>query len=280
MSITARPDAVDLAASLAAADDGVRADARALLAERLRARGAPAIDEPVARALLVPLGSASRTEQRHTADLVAPFVEQGSTLRAILREALAAPDARLRWGAAYTLGRALPPGRELWPAALETMRLDDGDQRWAAAELACRIARHEPAVRDEILRALDDASATLRKMILYCLRDLRDPGLAGRATDLLDDADAGVRLAALAALAVVASSETSASDQGRAARATADLLRSDPDPGVRRAAAATLGKLRVADPAILEALRAAAGSTDPSLARAAAGALRALEMPG
>ncbi|MBY0279519.1 HEAT repeat domain-containing protein, partial [Candidatus Binatia bacterium] len=246
MTRTPRPDRDDLGARLGAAEDRVRADARALLADRLRDRGAAAIDEPIARALLVPLGSASRTEQRHTADLVAPFVEQAETLRAVLREALAAPGARLRWGAAYTLGRALPPGRDLWPAALETMRLDDGDQRWAAAELACRIARREPAVRDDILRALGDPSATLRKMILYCLRDLQDTSLAERATDLLADADTGVRLAALAALAVVAPSETTAQDRGRAARTMVDLLRTDPDPGVRRAAAATLGKLRLA----------------------------------
>lgn len=273
--------AADLAAALGAPEAALRAEARATLAERLREHGAAAIDEAVARALLVPLASANRTEQRHTADLVAVVVERAPSLRDVLHDALGAADPRLRWGAAYTLGRAPSPGRELWPAALETMRLDDGDQRWAAAELACRIVRHDAGVRAEMVRALGAPSPTLRKMILYCLRDLRDADLGRSATDLLGDADAGVRLAALAALAVAWSAGADLSrDRRDAARATAALLGSDPDPGVRRAAAATLGKIGAGDASIRDALHTAARSTDPSLARAAAGALRALDPQG
>ena len=165
--------APDLAAALASGDPATRSKALSSLAARLRVvEGPVAIDDAVASALLIPLGSTSRTEQRHTADLVAPLVTVAGALLAALRGALASPDARLRWGAAYALGRALPPTRELWPSALETMRLDDGDQRWAAAELACRIARNDATILAEIRAALADPSPTLRKMLLYCLRDL------------------------------------------------------------------------------------------------------------
>lgn len=267
----------ELAGALASGDPETRSHALSSLAERLQADGPAAIDDAVARALLIPLGSAHRTEQRRTADLVAPLATTARALLPALREALASPDARLRWGAAYTLGRALPPTRELWPSALETMRLDDGDQRWAAAELACRIARDDAAVLTEIRDALADPSPTLRKMLLYCLRDLRDRGAAESARPLLSDPDAGVRLAALAALTAAAG------DSGAAAglaQQVATLLASDGDAGVRRAAAVALGKLRVSVPDVVAALRSAAGAGDASLARAASSALRALESPG
>jgi hypothetical protein len=265
-----------LAAALGAGDAATRTAALSALAERVRDGGPAAIDDAIARALLVPLGSASRTEQRHAADLVAPLVAGAPALLTALRDALAAPAARLRWGAAYTLGRALPPTRELWPSALETMRLDDGDQRWAAAELACAIARREPGVAAEIRAALAEPSPTLRKMLLYCLRDLRDAHAAEAAYDRVGDADAGVRLAALAVL-------TAAPSPGageRAAERVAAVLASDPDPGVRRAAAVALGKLRAGAPAVLDALRAATRSADASLVRAASAALRSLGAPG
>lgn len=265
-----------IAGALSAADAASRAPALAALAQRVRDRGPAAIDEHIARALLVPLGSSNRTEQRHTADLLAPLAESVPALAAVLREALSSPDARLRWGAAYTIGRTRAT-RELWPSALETMRLEDGDQRWAAAELACRIVRDDPSMRAAIRGALADPSPTLRKMVLYCLRDLGDPGTAEAALELLADADSGVRLAALAAL-------TAAGLDQRQAAATAGhvaaLLTADHDAGVRRAAAVALGKLGAADPEIVAALRSATRSTDASLARAAAGALRSLGHPG
>jgi len=190
-----------------------------------------------------------------------------------LHEALAAADARLRWGAAYTLGRGLPAGPELWPAARETLALDDGDQRWAAAELACAVARAHPAVLAEIRAALRAESATLRKMCLYCLRDLGVADTGNAARELLADPDGGVRLAALSAVARTAPG--SADAHLTAARLT-PLLDGDPDPGVRRAVAATLGKLGVTTAAVLDGLRAAAASADPSLARAARTARAAL----
>lgn len=273
-----------LAAALSATDQDVRRRALRELTGLSPDAAARLVDDAVARALLVPLASQSRTEQREAADAVAPLVTLCPLLHDLLRAALHDENARLRWGAAYTLGRALPADRELWPAARETLALDDGDQRWAAAELSCAIARRDTSVRAELRGALADASPTLRKMVLYCLRDLDDPNAAADARALLDDPDAGVRLAALATLARCAAPRDGkptpprdTSDAAGDAAAVARLLDGDPDAGVRRAAAATLGKLARTESEVLTALRRAAAASDASLARAAQASLRALE---
>lgn len=235
------------------------------------------LDDVLADALVTALAAERRGQQRHAAEVLGGLAGDAAPLRRALQRALSSTSARLRWGAAYTLGRALPPGPELWPAALETLALDDGDQRWAAAELACAIARRHREVLDAIRGELGSPSATRRKMCLYCLRDLGDPDAPRLAIALLSDADAGVRLAALATIARV---EPGGAAACAAAEAIAGMLAADADAGVRRAAAATLGKLGAPRPAVLAALRAASTSTDASLARAARGALDALDAPG
>lgn len=254
-------------------DAAARREALARIAALPRETIGALIEDELAAALTDTLGAAHRTDQRGAADVIAPLLPLSDTLCAALRAALASPSARLRWGVAYTLGRGLDATPELWPAALETMMLDDGDQRWAAAELACKIARRDPSVLDEIRAALGGASATLRKMALYCLRDLEAPDAPRLAHELLRDPDAGVRLAALSCVLRAGSGAELARE---AAATIAALLVDDPDAGVRRAAAATLGKLGVADPGVFAALERASRSEDPSLARAAAAALQAL----
>jgi HEAT repeat protein len=261
------------------ADDapGARRAALELLASVPTAAAGTLVDAAAAGPLVGALASAKRSEQRRAAEILAPLVSGSPALHTALRRALDAPDARLRWGAAYTLGRALPAGPELWPAARAAMALDDGDQRWAAAELTCAIARNHPALLSEIRSALRDERATLRKMSLYCLRDLGTAETTALARDLLGDPDAGVRLAALSALARTA---PGSSDAVQSAARLLPLLRGDPDVGVRRAVAATLGKLGVGGDDVLQALRAAAAEADPSLARAARAAAAALAPPG
>lgn len=246
-------------------------DALADLPEEERAER---IDTRLAGALVLQLGDPSRTRQRRAADALGPLVRHAPALAEALRGALAALDPRLRWGAAYTLGHAIqPPTEDLWPAVRETLSLDDGDQRWAAAELTCELARHHPAIRDDVAETARSGSPTMRRMLLYCLRDLRDPDLLGVATASLDDDDSGVRLAALAA---GAQSERSEAESASLAERIATLVDGDPDPGVRRAAAATLGRLGCASERAVASLRAAAASTDASLVRAAEAALRRL----
>jgi HEAT repeat protein len=252
-----------------AGDDPARARAFSALAGETRARRAELIDAELARALVRALDHPHRTRQREAAESLLDLIPDALELEGALRAALGDRSARLRWGAAYVLGRAGRPPPEVWPAVAETLALDDGDQRWAAAELACRIVRATPELRAALRPGLAAASATERKMTLYCLRDLADPALGALARERLHDDDAGVRLAALAGLVRVAPSEENA-------LAVADRLAADPDAGVRRAAAAALARVGVDHGEVRAALEAAARSADTSLARAARQAIAAL----
>ena len=247
-------------------DERWAATLESLLTLGLKERAAR-IDATLAGALVLLLGDPSRTRQRRAADALSSLAPDAPALADALQAALGALDPRLRWGAAYTIGRAIdPPAANLWPAVRETLALEDGDQRWAAAELTCKLARHHREVRDDVIASSAEASPTMRRMLLYCLRDLDDPELFAVAAARLDDEDPGVRLAALAASA--RGPRTKAQAEGLADR-LAVLIEKDPDPGVRRAAAATAERLEVASPALLTALTRAAAGRDPSLARAA-----------
>lgn len=233
------------------------------------------IDARLSGALVLLLGDPSRTRQRRAADALGPLVPHAPALAKALRAALSALEPRLRWGAAYTLGHALrPPTADLWPAVRETLSLEDGDQRWAAAELTCELARHHPTIRDDVAETARTGSATMRRMALYCLRDLGDPDLLAIACEGLSDASPGVRLAALAAGTRAERSESESTDL---ALRVAALVERDGDAGVRRAAAATLGRIACPSERARTALRTAANSPDPSLARAARAALQRLE---
>ncbi|MDG2305897.1 MAG: hypothetical protein P8R42_14875 [Candidatus Binatia bacterium] len=232
------------------------------------------IDSTLAGALVLLLGDPSRTRQRRAADALQGLVVNAPALADALQSALTALDPRLRWGAAYTIGHAIhPPPAKLWPAVREALALDDGDQRWAAAELTCKLARTHPDVRADIVHAARDGSPTLRRMLLYCLRDLADPELLATATASLSDDDAGVRLAALAA---GAQASRTPGETSSLADTIAGLVDKDPDPGVRRAAAATLGKLGASTERGRAALARAIGSADRSLTRAATNARKRL----
>ena len=71
------------------------------------------VDDELATALVELLGDASRTRQRRAADALGAVFDDVPALEQRLSLALASPNARLRWGAAYTLGRAAPPRVEL-----------------------------------------------------------------------------------------------------------------------------------------------------------------------
>jgi HEAT repeat protein len=254
-----------------------RAAALVELAARPLAERSALIDGEVAAALIGLLASERRSEQRCAAEAIARLVADHAAVSAALRAALVAPTQRTRWGAAFALARSpLPLDPALWPAVREAMALDDGDQRWAAAELAARLAKAHPQVLDDLRRTLGDSAATLRKMALYCLREVGPPDLAPLALSRLDDPEPSVRLAALAALVHVPGGTTERRDS---ALAVARRLDADRDPGVRRAAAATLGNLGIASDEVTAALRRAVGDSDASLARAARGALAKLAAP-
>ena len=242
----------------------------------LEAEAAATIDEVLVQQLVALLGSVGRTAQRRLSEVLQPLARQHAGCRAALEAALASAEASLRWGAAYTLGNAFGPSEALAGPILEMLGDEDGDSRWAAAELACAWARRHASFEDELRAATRAESSALRRMALYCLRNLGVPDLTDLARERLGDPDAYGRLAGLTALAAA----RPASAQADAAVPVVQrLVEADPDAGVRRAAAIALGRLlpaasasaRTAGHATLE--RAAADS-DASLAHAAAKALR------
>jgi HEAT repeat protein len=212
--------------------------------------------------------------QRRAAEALADLETAGVAVRASLEARLAGTAFSHRWGAAYALARLGAPPAHVLPVLIEAMGSDDGDLRWAAARIAVEQLPG-PALTTCLLDAAADPRAELRKMALYCLRDLAvwSPECEARCRAALQDDAVGVRLAGMSALARL--------DADRAASAQAVLpMLDDPEPGVRRAAAATLGRLGDASREVVLALERAAGTADEFLARAAAGALEALRGPG
>jgi HEAT repeat protein len=254
------------------------------LAERLRApslderRGAiteiamrERVDSDELEALVACLGDGAKAVQRPAAEACRALAARGVRVEPLLLAALDAEDTRLRFGAAYALGRlGVPPARTL-PALLAALALDDGDIRWAAAETICRV-EPRPATVQALLPLVQTGNPPQRKMALYCLRDIATPGAAvdEAALAALDDPDLGVRLAAMT---------TSARLSRDRPRVAQELLRrlTAADAREQRAAAAALGDLGVRSEPVRTALEAAAASADPSLGRAAKRTLRKLD---
>lgn len=215
------------------------------------------------------LGDAHKLVQRRAAEAFAALAGRGVGVGERLRAALDARDIRLRWGAAYALSLIGPLPLDALPTLLDVMALDDGDLRWAAAELVKRLAATDRAAVVQRLLAAAAEPAAQRKMALYCLRDLAVGEAFGVALDAVKGGHIETRLAALAVIAAVHP------DPAAAARRMAMLVE-DPDPRMQRAAAGTLGGLGVSFEEVVDALRRAEASDDPSLRRAAARSLRRL----
>ncbi len=215
------------------------------------------------------LGHARKAVQRPAAERLADAARADATVRERLVAVLGSTDPRRRWGAAYALAHLEPAPPEAVPALLEALASSDGDVRWAAARIVTRAMRHLPAVADQVRTLVQAPSPLQRKMALYCLRDSGAPADASLLGVALADADAAVRLAAMAAAAALLprTDETAAR--------LAPLL-NDLDAGVRRAAAATLGRLGVRSDALVDALERARGAGDATLARVADDALSRL----
>ena len=230
-----------------------------------------AVDPGELESLVACLGHPAKAIQRPAADAFRALAEQGIAVEALLTTALDAPDPRLRFGAAYALARLGPPPPAALAALLSALALDDGDVRWAAAELIGRTEPRATAVAG-LLPLVANGNALQRKMALYCLRDLEAPGedVERAALAALDDADGGVRLAAMATLTRLAKSERSAAAAGILKALNAE------DPRERRAAAAALGDLGLDTDAVRTALEDAAQADDVSLRRAAERSLRKL----
>ena len=202
------------------------------------------------------LGVVDKQLSRRAAAVLSRAVcEQHEHARAQLLGALDSESALARWGAAFALAEAGIFDTAVGEAALETLRLDDGDIRWAAAAIVRAVAEREPAFLLRLEEVSASSSGDQRKMSIYCLRDLgrRDPALYLGA---LGAADVGTRHAALSALKAC----------GEAAAGTVDAvvarLAAETDAGVRRSLAVVLGRIMGPHAGAVNALRRAAASSE------------------
>jgi HEAT repeat protein len=233
------------------------------------AAAATATDEEL-QAMTSCLGVPDKLIQRRAGEALAQLHAAGVAVEQILQQALHSSEATRRWGAAFALSLIGPLPADAQPVLIENLGVEDGDIRWAAADLLMRTAGWGGAAA-ELCALVSSGNVHQRKMAAYCLRTLDQRSVAVDATLIaaLGDVHPTVRLAALAALSKLAL------DRPTAAQAIAALLE-DADAGVRRAAAATLGELGDGSSETLAALGRAALSDDESLQRAATRSLTKL----
>lgn len=245
---------------------------------RAACREAP--DDPSAVLLLEglaeALGDADRSVMRAASDaLVAAGRGQPET-ESLLRRALRGDSPRRRWGAAFTFARLAPPDPGLLPAVVEAMDAPDGDIRWAAARLLVDMGRLHPEIlRVAVGLAREGETPALRRMALFCLRELApdDPHAAAALLEASLDADPSLRRAAVTALAALLDPPPEVTARLRQALADAR------DPVVRRLAAVALGELAANNPgavgedALGDLRRTADSADDEDLRRVAGQAL-------
>lgn len=244
-------------------------EARVAAFAALLERAAPPTEREL-DALCAALADPHKAVQRRAAETVAVLTKRGARLGERLQVAVEAAALRQRWGAVYALSLIGPVPHAALPTLLELLGSDDGDLRWAAADLLKRLAEgHREAVVERLLSAAHEPGAQ-RKMALYCLRDLAVGAAFDAALAALADAEIESRLAALAVIAQVHPSAPAAAQHIVA-------LLDDADPRMQRAAAGTLGSVGVSTEDVIDALRRAESRPDPSLRRAAARSLRLLQ---
>lgn len=158
-----------------------------------------------APALEAALGDDSRAVQRAAAEALVALAPRDPDIRERLRRGLRSPDRRLRRGALDAIRRLEAPEPGWLPAIVEALACERGDERWIAARLLVELARLHPETRGVAGGlARDDARPRVRRMALFCLRQL-SPGDEVTERLLLavarEDRDAEVRRAARLALA-------------------------------------------------------------------------------
>lgn len=231
----------------------------------------PEIVAALAQALL----DTEKCVARTAVDALAKFAASDGTARAALQQLLRSPHLAQRWGAACALLQLEPPTPRMLPIFVSTLESVDGDLRWAAARHLVAAGRLHPEVQPLLLGlARDRDSAILRRMALYCLRELspEDPKTAQAMLEASHDTDLRVQRAALTAMAALLDPEPAL------LKRLLTVAETDHDLGSRRIAPITLSEIarRNApqhDGAAWEAVWArlrtlAATNEDPSLAKA------------
>lgn len=231
-------------------------------------------------ALCAALGDPSKAVVRAASDALVAIGTGVGGVEEELRRALHGDSPRQRFAAAFTSARLEPPGPRLLPPLVEAMASRDGDTRWAAVRLLVQTGR----LHGEVLPLLTglvrtDASASVRRMATFALRELAPdaPATAAALVDASRDADVHVRRAATTCMAALLSPPETV------ARRLVESLAAT-DPGTRRLAALALGELGAREPeamptGLAETLRAAARDGDTDLDRAIERALARLASP-
>jgi len=157
-------------------------------------------------------------------------------------------------------------------AAIGDLAAPDPVRRAAAAERLCQAGEQARSAILDLVRACGDADEQVREWVVAALEELGPPPDDAIAT-LAPLAGATDPLVAYWAVTLLGRS-------GQAAAATvsllADRLGDRAAPEVAERAAWALGKIGPAAAAAVSALEAAAGSSDPRLARLAREALAAI----
>lgn len=233
--------------------------------------------ESFAEAMLARLASQDKTVQRDAVERIADAVASGDgRCTEALKRALHSPSFRLRWVAAYGLGRIEnTTGADV---LCEGFSSGDADLRWASARMLARLALKSGRTQALLVRlAGSEEEPVARRMALHSLRYL---GASGEEVLSVAEgaAHSSVKLVRLAALLLLAGLNDCS---GRAVGVATAMLESDPDPGVRRVAAVALGKIGNGSADVLEALvQTAADRSDRVLARAAESSLRRVGYDG
>src|SRR4051812_26401483 len=149
---------------------GVPTD-RAAAITRLAVRDTLPTDAELA-ALLDCLADRSKLVQRRAAESLATLQRRGLAVAASLHTRIAAGELHARWGVVYALSLLGPLPLSTVPTLMDVVGADDGDLRWAAADLLKAIAATDRAAVTEPLIASVRAGGPGAKMALYCLRDL------------------------------------------------------------------------------------------------------------
>lgn len=181
-----------------------------------------------------------------------------------------------RWPIAYVLAHISSPSSVCLDVLKQTLDHRDPDIRWAVALLLVRLGKNDDGTAALLFELLKTGTATQRRMVLYCLRDmdLKDTASLEAMLESLEDPEPLVRVAAVTSLKLRHEVGKHGLDS------LLQLFLQDPDPRVRHTAAITMAQLGASTREIRTALEGASQSQDPQLKRVASAALDLLKKKG
>jgi HEAT repeat protein len=225
------------------------------------------------RALIDDLESSDKPVIRAAVDALIVLVAESADLQNTLNRLLLDTQRKNRWPAAYVLAHLPQPSAKTIQILLDGLDHPEADIRWAIGLLLVRLAKAGNGIVERLLELGRKGSSAQKRMAVYCVRnlDLSDENSLEMLLELLHDADATVRVAAVTSL-----KERSQLDaEGR--RKLLRVFLDDPDARVRNAAVITLARLGAASDEFLLALVKACESGDAQIKKAAIAAFALLK---